>query len=79
MKTVFEIMDDNAEVLRSLARTGVAIEDVNNLEMYREFEQLLRDGLKTTYIIAHLCDEYAVCERTVWRIVRKFRRIVNGS
>lgn len=77
MATVYDVFSANAAMLRALARTGVSLEDVNNIQLYEEFNRLSSDGLKTAYIIAHLCDEYAVSDRTVWRIVNKYRRIVN--
>lgn len=76
MKTVHEIITENIDTLRALARAGVAIEDVAELPIYNDFVRLTESGLKTTYVVNHLCNEYERSERTIWRIVRKFRRIV---
>lgn len=76
-RTVHDIITEHADTLRALARAGVAIEDVGDLPIYNDFVRLTESGVKTTYVVTHLCDEYERSERTIWRIVRKFRRIVN--
>lgn len=73
---VHEIIKEHADTLRTLARAGVAIEDVKYIPLWQAYSRLRSDGLKKTYIVAHLCDEYAVSERTVYRIVRRFTRNV---
>lgn len=73
---VYESLKDNRDLLIRLARTGIAVEDVKHLELYEDFVRLRTDGLKTTYVVAHLCDQYEVSEATVWRIIRKFQRVL---
>ena len=75
-KSVYEVLKENATTLHALARVGIAIEDVANIGIFEEFQRLKADGMKTTAIVAHLCDEYARSERTIWRMVRRFRRII---
>lgn len=75
-KTVYDVLKENADTLHALARAGIAIEDVANIGIFEEFKRLSDDGMKTTAIVAHLCDEYARSERSVWRLVRRFRRVI---
>ena len=75
-KTVYEVLKENAATLHALARAGIAIEDVANIEIFEEYQRLSADGMKTTAVVAHLCDEYARSERTIWRLVRRFRRAI---
>lgn len=76
-KSVYDVLKENAATLHALARAGIAIEDVANIGKFEEFQRLKADGMKTTAIVAHLCDEYACSERSIWRMVRRFRRIIN--
>lgn len=76
-KSVYDVLKENATTLHALARAGIAIEDVANIGIFEEFQRLKADGMKTTAIVAHLCDEYAYSERSIWRMVRRFRRIIN--
>ena len=73
---VHEILQQNTDLLRALARAGAAIEDVRYIP---DYERLRRDGFKVAYIVAYLCDTYEVSERTVYRIIRRFGRDVNTS
>lgn len=75
-KTVYDLLKENATTLHALARAGIAIEDVANIEIFEEFQRLSADGMKTTAIVAHLCDEHARSERSIWRLVRRFRRAI---
>lgn len=76
---VHEIIRQNAELLRALARAGVAIEDVRHIPLWLDYERLRRDGFKVAYIVAYLCEAYEVSERTVYRIVGRFGRDVDTS
>lgn len=76
-KTVYDVLKENAKTLHALARAGIAIEDVANLEIFDEFQRLSADGMKKTAVVAHLCDEYMRSERSIWRIIRRFRRVIS--
>lgn len=76
---VHEILQQNADLLRALARAGAAIEDVRYIPLWSDYERLRRDGFKVAYIVAFLCDTYEVSERTVYRVVGRFARDVNAS
>lgn len=75
-KTVYDVLKENAATLHALARAGIAIEDVANIGIFEEFNRLSAEGMKTTAIVAHLCDEHARSERSIWRLVRRFRRVI---
>lgn len=72
--TIYEALKLNACLLEALKSGGINVGDVEYLSLYEDFEKLNKDGLKSTYITAYLTGQYEVSERTVWRIVKKFRR-----
>lgn len=76
--TVYDLVKANADVLKKLTSAGASAEDYKNIELYEEFVRLTREGLKTTYVVVHLCQEYELSERSVWRIVERFRRGIPG-
>ena len=77
---VHEILQQNTDLLRALARAGAAIEDVRYIPLWSDYERLHRDGFKVAYILAYLCDPtYEGSERTVYRIIRRFGRDINTS
>ena len=53
---VHEILQQNTDLLRALARAGAAIEDVRYIPMWNDNERLRRDGFKVSYIVAYHCD-----------------------
>lgn len=77
-QTVYDIVKANANVLHQLTSAGASAEDYKNIPLYEEFVRLTRDGLKTTYVVIHLCQEYELSERSVWRIIERFRRGIPG-
>ena len=78
-QTVYDLIKANAEVLRKLTSAGASVEDYKNIELYEEFRRLTGDGLKTAYVVMHLCEEYELAERSVWRIIQRFRREIPGQ
>ena len=78
-RTVYELIKANAEVLRELTSAGVAIEDYKNIELYEDFIRLRAEGLKTAYVVDYCCRQYQLSERSVWRVVRRFRSQIPGD
>lgn len=78
-QTVYQLVKANAEVLRKLTSAGAYIEDYKNIELYEDFCRLTGEGLKTAYVVMHLCAEYELSERSVWRIIQRFRREIPGQ
>lgn len=76
---VHEILRQNADLFRMLARAGVTIEDVQYIPLWHDYQRLRHDGFKVAYIVAYLCDTYEVSERTVYRIVGRFSRDVGSG
>lgn len=74
METVYELLKKNADDLRKLVRTGVEMEDVANIPLFEEYVRLEKDGLKHAAIFAYLADQYSRSDRTIQRIVSKFKR-----
>lgn len=75
-KTVYDVLKENASTLSALLRAGISIEDIANIDIFEDFQRLSADGMKTTAIVAYLCDEYSRSERTIWRVVKRFRRVI---
>ena len=73
-ETVYDILQNNRELLARMVRLGVSSADIRHLELYDEFVQLKAEGFKAIYIVARLSGKYAVSERSIWRIIRKFQQ-----
>lgn len=74
--TVAELLYLNERYFQLLHENGVRIEDVQYLDMYRDYKRLSADGLKQSYIVAHLSTEYDIPERTIYRVIARLSKAV---
>jgi hypothetical protein len=73
MKT-FELLSIHEPLLRKLFESGINAEDYKYAPLYREFLAMQEAGDKVTYAVMILSEKYAVSERTVYKILDKFKR-----
>lgn len=69
---VYEFLNTHKGVMEQLQSLPVQPSDVRYLELYKEYNRLMKEGHKKTYVLQYLSDEYSVDERTIYRVVRKF-------
>lgn len=74
--TMYEVLKLNRGLLEFMVEKGVQAQDVKHLAMYEEFLRMQKEGHKQMYIVAFLMDEYGVSEPTVYRMLRRFKRVV---
>lgn len=74
---VIEILNLNKELLKNFRQAGIRIEDVEYIELYKEYQSLYNNGEKTTYIVSVLADKYDISERPVYDIIRRFKSDCN--
>ena len=58
IERVVDLLYLNERYFYLLNENGVRIEDVQYIDLFRDYERLSKDGLKRSYIVAHLSDEY---------------------
>lgn len=74
---MIEILKLNRELLNICRTVGIRMDDVRYIELYNDYNRLLADGEKTSYIVAALAEKYGVCERTVYDLIRRFKADCN--
>ena len=74
---VIEILNLNKELRKNFRQAGIRIEDVEYIELYKEYQSLYNKGEKTTYIASVLADKYDISERTVYDIIKRFKTDCN--
>lgn len=67
----------NRELLNICRVVGIRMDDVRYIELYNDYNRLLADGEKTSYIVAVLAEKYGVCERKVYDLIRRFKADCN--
>ena len=71
---VADLVKFSGEMLKRLHDFGISTDDYQYMQMYEDFERMRLEGHKTTYIVAYLSERYGMCERKVYKIVRRFRQ-----
>jgi hypothetical protein len=74
--TIYELIKSNEYILRQLCDAHVEASTVKYLELYREYKQQEKDGVKRAFTLSYLADKYKVQERHIYRIVAKFEQTV---
>lgn len=79
LNTIADLLYLNERYFHLLNENGVRIEDVQYLDMYRDYRRLTADGLKQSYIVAYLSSEYDIPERTIYRVIARLSKPVVSS
>lgn len=74
---VIEVLEFNRELIKRLKLTGIRLEDADYIDLYTEYKQLTAQGEKVSYVVAHLAEEYAISERKVYSLIKRFRSDCN--
>ena len=70
---IIEILKFNRELIKRLKDTGIRLEDADYIDLYSEYCKLHTAGEKVSYIVAVLSDRYAVSERKVYSLIKRFQ------
>ena len=74
---VIEVLEFNRELIKRLKLAGIRLEDADYIDLYTEYKQLMAQGEKVSYVVAHLAEEYAVSERKIYSLIKRFRSDCN--
>lgn len=74
---VIEVLEFNRELIKRLKLAGIRLEDAEFVDLYTEYESLTAQGEKVSYVVAHLAEKYAVSERKVYGLIKRFRADCN--
>ena len=74
---VIEILNLNKELLKIFRKVGIRLEDVQYIDLYNEYRELLSKGNKVSYIVAVLADRYGISERKVYSLIKRFQSDCN--
>ena len=53
------------------------MEDVQYIALYNDYNRLLDEGEKDSYIVAVLAERYNVCERKVYTLIKRLQSDCN--
>ncbi len=74
---LIEILNLNRELLKNFQKAGIRLDDVQYIDLFNEYRTLSAQGEKISYIVAHLATEYAVSERKVYSLIKRYKSECN--
>ena len=74
---MIEILKLNRELLKICRDVGIRLDDGLYIELYNDYNRLLAEGEKVSYIVAVLAERYAVSERKVYALLKRLRADCN--
>lgn len=75
--TIFKILKFNRELLNRLRQSGIRLEDADYIDLFADFNRMVAEGNKVTYIVAHLASRFHISERKVYSLVKHFQSDCN--
>lgn len=73
--TMYEILKLNKGLFEFMIDKDVQPADVRYLQLYSDYLQMI-EGQKGVYVVALLMEKYGVSESTVYRVLRRFKRVI---
>lgn len=70
---IIEVLKFNRELIKRLKISGIRLEDEEFVDLYTDYTNLLKRGEKVSYIVALLSERYAVSERKVYMLIKRFQ------
>lgn len=70
---IIEVLKFNRELIKRLKIAGIRLEDEEFVDLYTDYTTLLNRGEKVSYIVARLSEKYAVSERKVYTLIKRFQ------
>lgn len=68
-----EILKFNREVIEKLISLDIPLKYVWYVDMFEDYSIMVLKGYKKSYIVAFLAEKYHVCERQIYKLVRKLK------
>ncbi len=69
---VVEILKLGQNILKTLQKARIRIEDVRYIGLYEDYLSIMNDGYKKSYTIAVLSEKYNISERQVYYLLKRF-------
>lgn len=70
--TRYELLKLNQSLLHTLLENNISPREVQNMEIYEAFNEMVAKKHKVTYIVTHLADTYGLKERAIYTLVKRF-------
>lgn len=69
---VVEILKLGQNIVETLQKACIKIEDVRYVGMYDDYQEIVSNGNKKSYAVAVVADKYGISERQVYYLLKRF-------
>ena len=69
--TVFDVLNLYQTPFEWMLNSGIRMEDVPYVGLYKEYTRMKKEGCKKTYIVASLAEKYRISERKVYTLLKR--------
>lgn len=76
---VIDVLSLHRELLIKLDDNGIRLEDARYVDLYSDYNRMLADGDKVSYIVVVLARKYQICERKVYQLLKRFGSTMSGA
>ena len=73
----YELLQVNMSFIKLLKKNGVVLSDVEMLQIYSKYLQMVKTNYKKAYIMAKLSEEAGIATRTLYVIINRMESEVS--
>lgn len=73
----YELLQVNKSSIQLLKKNGVVLTDVEMINIYEKYLQMIKTNEKRTYIMQKLADEAGIASRTLYVVINRMKSEVS--
>lgn len=73
---VADLVKISLPTMEMLSKHDIKMSDCKYVNLYADYEELVGNGSKISYVVAVLAEKYNMSETSVYRLLRKFKRTI---
>lgn len=73
----YELLQVNKSFIQLLKKNGVVLADVEMINIYEKYLQMIKTNEKRTYIMQKLADEAGIASRTLYVVINRMESEVS--
>lgn len=70
---VADFVKISSETLKLLSKYDIKVDDYKFVDLFQEYEQMLAERNKVSYIVTVLSVKYGISETSIYRILKRFK------
>lgn len=77
--TIFEVLKFNRELLNRIRQSGIRLEDIDYIDLFTDYSNMVAAGEKVSYAVACVATNYNISERKVYSLIKRFQSDCNSG